>query len=313
MSKSSAGALAKGVYAALATPRRPDSIEADTAAYLEYLDKVTASGVNGLVFFGSTGEFVHFDVEERIRVVGLAAKRSRIPVLVNVSHSTFAGVRDLAEHAIDAGVHGLLVMPPYFYAWADDEIESFYQAIVATVDRRLPVYLYNLPSCTSGLSRALLERLVSSGEFAGIKDSSGDWNIFEDLQALRGRVRFQLLVGYERIYGRGLEVGADGVVSGVAAAVPELPVAMQRAVQSGAAGVSGELENALEQFLVQIEQFPPTLGIKEAAAMRHWFPNRISLPLSRRTQEQVVAFRGWFGAWLPEVLELCGKAHATKR
>src|SRR6185437_721443 len=56
--------LASGLYAALVTPRRADSLEADAAALLEYLDAVTAAGVDGLVLFGSTGEFVHFESEE---------------------------------------------------------------------------------------------------------------------------------------------------------------------------------------------------------------------------------------------------------
>ena len=46
MQKDVSSIQAKGVYAALATPRRPDSTEADTAAYLDYLDKVSAAGVD---------------------------------------------------------------------------------------------------------------------------------------------------------------------------------------------------------------------------------------------------------------------------
>ncbi|MBV9084745.1 MAG: dihydrodipicolinate synthase family protein, partial [Acidobacteriaceae bacterium] len=88
MSKNNSSTPASGVYAALLTPRRPDSIEADTAAFLEYLDKVSSAHVDGLVFFGSTGEFVHFDLEQRMHVVTMGLRRSRVPVLVNVSHST---------------------------------------------------------------------------------------------------------------------------------------------------------------------------------------------------------------------------------
>src|SRR5437763_11073546 len=106
---------ASGVYAALGTPRRPNSTEADGAAMLDYLDAVVQAGVDGLVLFGSTGEFVHFEIEERTRVVSLAIRRSRVPVLVNVSHSTLAGSVELAENASDAGASGLLLMPPYFY------------------------------------------------------------------------------------------------------------------------------------------------------------------------------------------------------
>ena len=73
----------RGIYAALATPRRPNSIAADTSALFDYLDVVAKAGVDGFVLFGATGEFVHFDTGQRTLVASLAIKRSRVPVLVN--------------------------------------------------------------------------------------------------------------------------------------------------------------------------------------------------------------------------------------
>ena len=177
--------LAAGVYAALATPRRPESIEADTAALLEYLDTVVRTGVDGLVLFGSTGEFVHFDTEERMRVCSLAIKRSRVPVLVNVSHSTLDGAIQLAESACGLGASGVLLMPPYFYRYADEQIAAFYTQFLAAFAGQLPVYLYNLPFFTNPMSAALAVSLLETGKFAGIKDSSGQWGMFEALLAQR--------------------------------------------------------------------------------------------------------------------------------
>src|SRR5947209_3428802 len=107
--------LAKGVFAALLTPRKINTTDADAAAQLEYIDRVLAPGVEGLVLFGSTGEFVHFDMDERTRVLSMAKRRSRVPVLVNVSHSSLAGALDLADAALEIGVAGLRIMPPYFF------------------------------------------------------------------------------------------------------------------------------------------------------------------------------------------------------
>ncbi len=306
MSKKATSALASGVYAALATPRRPESTEADTAAYFEYLDKVSGAGVDGLVFFGSTGEFVHFDIDERMRVVGLAAKRSRVPLLVNVSHSTFSGARDLADHAIDSGAQGLLLMPPYFYRYGDADLLQFYRKFVEVVNRRSAIYLYNLPFFTTPISQALTRTLLTSGELAGIKDSSGDWDNFELLRGIRDEVPFQLLAGHERIYARALQSGADGVVSGVAAAIPELPVAMKNAPQSE------ELAARLEEFLPWIDQFPATIAIKEAAEVRGWLRSTVACPLAPETQERLLNFRQWLENWLPETLSLCARSSSMR-
>src|SRR5690242_10145736 len=65
---------ARGVYGAVATPRVADSIEVDPAALFDYLDAIAQAGVDGIVLFGSTGEFVHFEVADRMRVATLAIK-----------------------------------------------------------------------------------------------------------------------------------------------------------------------------------------------------------------------------------------------
>src|SRR5690242_12647605 len=99
-----------GVYAALATPIRPDTGEPDVSTFLEYVDKVSDAGVDGLAFFGATGEFVHFTLDDRIRLASLGVKRSRLPVLLNVSHSTLAGATELLRQAVNIGVSGVLLM-----------------------------------------------------------------------------------------------------------------------------------------------------------------------------------------------------------
>ena len=186
---------ASGVYAALATPRRSSSLEGDAAALLDYLDEITRAGVDGLVLFGATGEFVHFDVGERMRLLMFAARRSRIPVLVNVSHSTFVGAVELAEHALEFGAAGVLLMPPYFYTYGDGQLARFYEDFVRLLGGKIPIYLYNLPSFTNRISPQLAQALLSSEAFAGIKDSSGEWQMFEALNALQAKRQFKLLIG----------------------------------------------------------------------------------------------------------------------
>jgi 4-hydroxy-tetrahydrodipicolinate synthase len=126
MSLSDRNELAHGVYAALATPRRAGLAEPDTAALLDYVDMVARAGVDGLVLFAATGEFVHFDAADRTHALKMAIRRSRVPVLVNVSHSTLEGALALADGAIDSGAAGLLVLPPYFYHYRQDDIHEFY-------------------------------------------------------------------------------------------------------------------------------------------------------------------------------------------
>lgn len=305
MAQSASPALAEGVYAALATPRRKDSIEPDTAALLDYLDAIVRAGVDGLALFGSTGEFIHFDVNDRIRTLGLAIRRSRVPVLVNISHSTLDGATALAETAIDAGAAGLLAMPPYFYQYSDNEVFSFYLQLAEVIDQRVPVYLYNVPTFTKAISESLAERLLGDGLFAGIKDSGGDWELFQKLNKLRHQHDFRLLSGNERIYARARGSGACGIVSGVAAAVPELMIAMDAALREERQDRVQTLDEELQKFLDWISRFPATIGIKQAAVSRGWDQNHFAVPLDEADLAELERFKAWFHDWVPAVLKAC--------
>lgn len=296
---------ASGVYAAIATPRVHNLIEADAAALFDYLDRIVAAGVDGMVLFGSTGEFVHFSASERMRVLILAAKRCRVPLLVNVSHSTLQGALDLAENAIEANVAGVLLMPPYFYRYNEEQIFEFYRQFIAAVDGRTPVYLYNIPQFTNPISAALANRLVASGSFAGIKDSSGDWRIFEALQALHTKTPFQLLVGSDSLYARARPLGADGIVSGMAAALPELFVSLERALRENNADLTRQLAGRVDEFAGWLDRFPSTIAIKQAAVFRGWRLDHWAVPCDEQTAGSLGAFKEWLGDWLPQVLAEC--------
>jgi len=311
MANSKQSPRAGGVYAALATPQRPDSTEADAAALLDYLDTVVRTGVDGLVLFGSTGEFVHFDVAERMRVVTLAIRRSRVPVLVNVSHSTLAGAIDLAEQAIEAGAAGVLGMPPYFYRYTDVQLLEFYRQLVRTVGGKTRIYLYNLPQFTNPLSAGLATHLLESGDFAGIKDSSGDWQFYHTLRQVRERAPFILMCGNEAIYLDCRAGGADGIVSGVAAAIPELMVAMDRAIRANKQEMARQLNGRLQEFVHWADKFPATIAIKQAAVSRGWKLNRFPFRFDDDTQADLAAFHHWLSDWIPAVLAECGSTTAV--
>ena len=303
---------AAGVYAALATPRRPNSIETDGAILLDYLDTVVQSGVDGLVLFGSTGEFVHFEVAERMRVVTLAIRRSRVPVLVNVSHSTLAGAVDLAENAAQAGASGLLLMPPYFYHYPDEQIRRFYEDFVRLAEAPIPLYLYNLPSFTNPIPIQLATELLNSGSFAGIKDSSSDVSMFTRLRQLKSTLPFQFLIGSEALYLQERRAGCDGIVSGVAGAIPELLVSLERAIQTGNMDKADLLNQRLQEFVQFVDRFPATIAIKQAAVARGWNLNQLAVPFDDDMSADVIAFHQWFRAWLPPVLAQCENVAAVR-
>jgi dihydrodipicolinate synthase/N-acetylneuraminate lyase len=296
-----------GMIVAAPTPRRAEEYSIDLGATLEMIDFLCESGVQAISLLGSTGEFVHFALDDRHHMVNFAAKRSRLPLLVNVSHSTLDGAIDLARAAAGAGVAGILLMPPYYFRQHQDVIRSFYFAFATAVGGALPIYLYNIPSCTSEIASPTASDLLSSGLFAGIKDSSGDLDYLRALSQQATRTSFTLFAGYERVYVEARSMGADGAIFGTASAVPELLVALDAALCTGAQERAGRLAARLKEFVDWIEIFPMTVGIKEALKQRKLKTGALAVPLGEHGERKLAEFAEWFRGWLPMVLRECAQ------
>jgi len=296
-----------GMIVAAPSPRRAEEYSIDLGATLEMIDFFCQSGVQGIALLGSTGEFVHFALDDRRHMVNFAAKRSRLPLLVNVSHSTLDGTIELAREAASAGVAGVLLMPPYYFRQEQDTIRSFYLAFARAIGGALPIYLYNIPYCTSEIESATATGLLASGLFAGIKDSSGNLDYFRVLSEQATRTPFTLFCGYERTYAEARRLGANGAIFGTASAVPELLVALDAAMCAGASERIDRLTTRLNEFVGRIEAFPMTVGIKEALKQRKLKTGALAVPLSEHGALKLAEFGEWFRGWLPVVLRECGQ------
>jgi len=275
-----------GVYAAAVTPNRPGTQDIDYSSLMDQLDFLAAAKVTGISLLDSAGEFLNFPFVDRQRAVYLGSKRSRVPMMVGVSHSTLSGAIHLAGEAISAGADGLLLMPPCFFRYEQPEIEEFFRVFARETGDAVPILLHNIPECTSPIEIATAKRLLDSGRFAGVKDSSGDWNYFEDLRDFRRDRPFALFTGNDCVALRALREGADGVISDCAAAIPELVVAR---------------DERMNEFVARASRFPAPIAIKRAVQIRKQKAGDSAVPFNAERAGELDQFSQWFAAWWPTV------------
>ena len=283
------------------TPRAKQNSGTDLGSTLELIDFLCEAGVNGIALMGSTGEFTNFSSDERIRLIYLAVKRSRVPLIAGIGHSSLDGALELGREACNAGAAGLLLMPPYFFRYDQEEIRHFFLEFAAQLGKNAPIYLYNIPFFTSEIACQTAVDLLSTGLFAGIKDSSGQFDYFARLKELTVTNPFTLLVGNDVIFTKARRAGADGVISGVASAVPELMLGLDRAIAAGDDSGVDRLEAHLRQFIAWLDRFPAPVGVKAAAAARGIKVGPLPVPLSPAKQKTLDEFQEWFKGWLPEI------------
>lgn len=282
-----------GVLPAAITPRRPDSVEIDLARALELIDFLQDRGVAGITLFGSTGEFPHFTPEDRMRLAQLAVKRSRVPVLVNVTHSTLEGAVALAEDAAACGAAGVLIMPPYYFRYTQESIRAF---LLEFAERaKTTVFLYNIPQFTSEIALETCIDLLATGAFAGIKDSSGSWTNFERLL----KTGLPVYTGADPLCSRAARAGAAGAISGTASVVPELMVAVDRLARAG--DDTTAFDARIKEFNDRAMMFPFPMALREALALRGIHPGPSASPLGTQEKRRMEEFKSWFQAWVQEI------------
>src|SRR5580658_1998454 len=157
---------------AMITPMTSDgAVDYDGAARLaDYL--VTDMRNDGLVINGTTGEApttTDAEQEQLLRVV-LDAVGSRAKVVAGVGTNDTAHTIERARAAEQAGVHGLLVVTPYYNKPPQAALEAHFTAVADSTG--LPVLIYDIPGRTgAAVATETLVRLSAHPRIIGVKDA----------------------------------------------------------------------------------------------------------------------------------------------
>lgn len=238
-----------GTVAAAVTPLDSGGERLDQGAFESLLEFYGAAGLDGLLVLGTTGEGVLLRDDERRRVAELAVEGGGgLSVVVHCGAQTTAQTRALAAHAAQCGADAVAVMgPPYFALAGKELLEHF--AAAAEACAPLPFYLYEYAD-RSGYSIpvSVVEELRGRApNLAGMKVSDAPFERVEPYLALG----LDVFIGAESVIPQGLERGAVGAISGVAAAFPEAVVALVREPTIDRLAVVRSLRAALSKHTFQ--------------------------------------------------------------
>jgi dihydrodipicolinate synthase/N-acetylneuraminate lyase len=233
--------MLKGALAAAVTPLRDEGEALDEGAFGPYVDYLAAGGLDGILALGTTGEGILLRLEERRRAAELLvdAAGDGFQVAVHCGAQTTADTVALATHSAEIGADAVAVIGPPYYALAEEAIVEHFAA-AAEACAPLPFYLYEFRARAGyAIPPAAIERLRAlAPNLAGLKVSNQP---FENVEPylIEG---LDVFVGAESLVLRGLESGAAGAVSGLAAVFPELVARLVHERTGDVADVRARLE-----------------------------------------------------------------------
>jgi 4-hydroxy-tetrahydrodipicolinate synthase len=283
----------RGIWPALLTPLNAD-LGIDHTRFAEHSKALIASGCGGVTPFGTTGEGPSFSMAERKEAIERLIK-SGVPaaqIMVSTSCAALPETLELTRHAVNAGVHGCLMLPPFFLKGVSDQgiIDCYRYVIDGVNDDRLRLYLYHIPQVSGvGLSHHVITTLkkMYPATILGIKDSA--CNTAHSVGLADAFMKdLTVYVGFEPDLPEMGRRGSTGAISGLANFMPRL---VKRLVtQPDAPATPAERERIIT-LLGLLQPYSLMPALKGIMAMlsgdKDWL--RVRAPLVALTPDEFLA------------------------
>lgn len=200
-----------GAIVATVTPFRNGKV--DRAALRRLVEFQIASGTDGIVPCGTTGESATLSFEEHERVIDavIEAVDGRVPVIAGTGSNNTREAILLTRYARKAGANGALVITPYYNKPTQEGLYRHFRAVAESAD--IPVVLYNVPGRTGvNMAAETVARLAAVSNIVGVKEASGNLNQVCDIIRSTPR-KFCVLSGDDFLFFPMMALGAKGVIS----------------------------------------------------------------------------------------------------
>ncbi len=200
------------VLTAMVTPFDEDG-EVDFGRSAELAERLARTGSDGLVVSGTTGESATLTRAEKLDLFRcvVEAVDGKAAVVAGTGNNVTRDTVGLTREAGKTGVHGIMIVGPYYNKPSQEGLYRHFEAAAAATD--LPVIIYNVPGRTSkNIETGTVLRTAEIGNVVAVKEASGDMKQISEIcrQAPAG---FVVYSGDDFTTLPMLALGAQGVIS----------------------------------------------------------------------------------------------------
>ena len=214
----------KGSLVALVTPFTSKG-DVDYVALNELVDWHIEEGTNGIVSVGTTGESATLTVKEHLKVIEHTVNfvNGRIPVIAGSGSNSTAQAIETTSESKKLGADYSLLVTPYYNKPSQLGLIKHFSKIADSVD--IPQILYNVPTRTScDIMPATVKVLSEHENIIGIKEAVDNMDRIKELVSIKEAIKldkeFYIYSGDDPTFLDAIKLGADGVISVAANAIP---------------------------------------------------------------------------------------------
>jgi 4-hydroxy-tetrahydrodipicolinate synthase len=273
-------ATISGVITAMVTPFAEDgSVDHEAARGLAR--HLVDHGSHGLVVAGTTGESPTLSDDEKLELFQTVLDEvgDRATVIAGTGTNDTRHTVGLTRSACRLGVHGLIVVTPYYNKPNQAGLRAHFEA-VSEAAGATPIVLYNIPSrCVINMAPEFMAELArDSDNIVAVKQANND-----ELGPIEGT---DVLAGNDEIFLRTLEVGGTGGILVASHVVGGEMRAMYEAFQAGDSARAHEIDGDLKPIYEALTVTSNPIPVKAALEMLGVVDARARLPMVSASQEE---------------------------
>lgn len=189
------------------------------------VEYVINAGMDGILLYGSNGEFYQIEEDEMRRGLEIAIHQAadRVPIYFGIGAVNTRKCIRLAKMAVECGAACVSVLQPMFIKPTEEELFLHFKSIAESIPNT-PVILYNNPSRIGyGISLDVVERCGHEiRNIIGMKDTSGDITYTQECIRRNRDIDFRVFGGKDTLLYASLCIGAVGGVCTSGNFMPEL-------------------------------------------------------------------------------------------
>ena len=269
----------RGALAAIVTPFAEDG-GIDSEAFRDLIEFQIASGTDGIVPCGTTGESATLSHEEHEQLIELTVKlvRGRVPVIAGTGSNNTSEALRLTKSAMKAGADGALLITPYYNKPTQEGLYQHYKTIARAVD--LPLVIYNVPGRTGvNILPETLARLTQFENIVAVKEASADLAQIAEIIRLCGD-KIAVLSGDDFTVLPTLAIGGKGVISVVSNIAPQLMAALVDEFEAGRLAEAAQIQRRLLPLCKAMFLETNPIPVKTALGLMGRISPGLRLPLA---------------------------------
>lgn len=198
--------------------------EIDYDATKRVIDFLVENGVDGILVFGTMGEFIGFGMEEKIEYLRFYSDyvNGKVKLFAGTGSSNSKETIQMSKIATECGYQASVIIAPYYYHATQKQLYVYYNEIVKEIDGN--VLLYNFPART-GYSMdvsIILELVKGNKNIVGIKDSVIDIAHTSSIKNQIENERFEVYSGFDNHFLNNMSFRGAGCIGGLSNIVPDL-------------------------------------------------------------------------------------------